>query len=171
MATKQYKKYKTHSCCIFSVSENRLMSAQPNHCQMNELRLGFFKFSRLLLCKVDMLTFCPSLLYMLLTFPAESSRSRGTNAKRKKAFCLASSMPLFHIFKYSKVNKQQKVNNLNNSPFILIVKFPRKENFQSWERLCLTLNCLSPSEASRATCNTLDQICVCFPMRYVIGRS
>lgn len=71
-----------------------------------------------------MLTFCPSLLYVLLTFPAESSRSRGTNVKGKEALFLATFTPLFHIFKYNKVNKQQKLNHQNNFPFTLIVTFP-----------------------------------------------
>lgn len=171
MTTKQYKKYKTHSCCTFSVSENRLVSVQQNHCQISELRLGIFKFSRLFLCKVDMLTFCPSLWYMLLTFPAESSRSRGTNVKRKKALCLATSMPLFHIFKYSEVNKQLEVHNLNNSHFILIVKFPRKKNLQSWKHLCLTLKCLRVPVKPAELLTILWTKYVCFSMRSVIGRS
>lgn len=71
-----------------------------------------------------MLAFYPSLVYRLLTLPAESSRSGGTNIKGKETCCLVAPAPRFHIFKFSKVNKQQKVNNLINFPFILMVKFP-----------------------------------------------
>lgn len=79
--------------------------------------------SRPFLCKVDMLTFCPSLLYIPLSFPAGFSRSRGTNVKGKEALCLATSMPLFLMFQYHKVSKKQKINHLIIFPFILVVKF------------------------------------------------
>lgn len=69
-------------------------------------------------------TFHPSLVYSLLTLSTQSSRSGGINIKGKEACCLVTPTPRFHIFKYKKVNKQHKVNNLINFPSILTVKFP-----------------------------------------------